>query len=339
MKHNVANDIDGWVKGILESQRRRAMPVMTYPGLALAGLTVREVTTDGAKQAACIEAVGERYDSVAALTLMDLSVEAEAFGCPVRFSDGDVPTVTAPAVRDLSEVDALAVPTIDAGRMPVYLDAARRVAARFDDRPTLGGMIGPYSLAVRLREMSHVMMEMLIEPEGLHRLLEKCTELLIAYAGAFKAAGAGGVLIAEPAAGLIGAEHCEAFSSAHIRRIVEAVQDARFAVVLHNCGNTAALVGSMAGTGARGLHFGNAVEMPAVLAQAPREVLVFGNIDPARVFRAGTAEEARGATRRLLEATAGWKNFVLSSGCDIPPGTPLENIDAFFEALEGFNGS
>lgn len=37
-----------------------------------------------------------------------------------------------------------------------------------------------------------------------------------------------------------------------------------------------------------------------------------------------------------MGACCGYKNFVISSGCDIPPATPWENIDAFFEAVNEF---
>ncbi len=39
----------------------------------------------------------------------------------------------------------------------------------------------------------------------------------------------------------------------------------------------------------------------------------------------------------LLEATAKYPNFILSTGCDVPPGIPFENITAFYSALEEFN--
>ncbi|MDP3448496.1 MAG: uroporphyrinogen decarboxylase family protein, partial [Eubacteriales bacterium] len=41
-------------------------------------------------------------------------------------------------------------------------------------------------------------------------------------------------------------------------------------------------------------------------------------------------------TSRLLGASAEHRNFVISSGCDIPPTTPWENIDAFFAAVQAF---
>ena len=36
----------------------------------------------------------------------------------------------------------------------------------------------------------------------------------------------------------------------------------------------------------------------------------------------------------LLESAAYYPNFVLSTGCDTPPGVPVENIRSFFEAVE-----
>lgn len=42
-------------------------------------------------------------------------------------------------------------------------------------------------------------------------------------------------------------------------------------------------------------------------------------------------------TWELLNKTANYKNFVLSSGCDVTPGTPVENVEAFYDTLSEFN--
>lgn len=54
----------------------------------------------------------------------------------------------------------------------------------------------------------------------------------------FKLAGSNGIIIAEPATGLLSPAQCDEFSSQYVKRIVEAVQDDYFLVILHNCGNT-----------------------------------------------------------------------------------------------------
>lgn len=327
-----------WVSEILTSEKRLVMPVMTYPGLELINKNIMDVITNGENQAECIEALARKYPSAAAVTIMDLSVESEAFGSPVRFTDHEVPAVTTPIVSDEETAEALKVPKVGAGRTNVYISAAELVASHVEDRPTFGGAIGPFSLAGRLVDMTEIMIQAMLEPDMVHIVLGKCTEFLIDYIGAIKAVGANGIILAEPAAGLLSPEMCQSFSSDYVKRIVDAVQDENFIVILHNCGNTVKLVSSMVSTGAMGLHFGNAVDMADIMPQVPAHIIAFGNIDPARTFKNGTVDEMKTLTMQLLEKTASYKNFVLSSGCDVPPETSLDNVDAFYDTLEVFNG-
>jgi uroporphyrinogen decarboxylase len=204
------------------------------------------------------------------------------------------------------------------------------------DRPLFGCVIGPFSLAGRLCDMTQIFMKLIEEPEMVHVVLEKCTRFLIDYAKAFKDAGAQGIFIAEPAAGLISPRQCQQFSSNYVKQIIASVKDENFTAVLHNCGNTRKLVPAMLDTGAHGYHFGNAVDMNDILPQIPPEILAFGNIDPSSILRNGTTDEVKTKTIELLERVSGYQNFVPSSGCDIPPGTPVKNIEAFFTALNEF---
>lgn len=326
-----------WMFGLSTSVERQAMPIMTYPGLEMAKTNVLEVVRYGEAQFKCIEALAERYPSAAAVTTMDLSVEAEAFGSPINFSQTEVPAVSERIVHDEKSVRTLKIPKVGEGRTGAYITAAKLSAKHIKDRPTFGSEIGPFSLVGRLFDMTELMVAVMLEPETIHILLEKATSFLIEYAKAFKEVGANGIIIAEPAAGLLSPVLCEDFSSKYIERIVEEVQDDYFMVILHNCGNTRNLVLSMLGTGAIAFHFGNAVDMAEIMPQIPWGRIAFGNIDPVTIFRNGTVEDVRVKTWELLEKTFSYKNFVLSSGCDIPPGTPIENIEEFFKKLEEFN--
>ena len=55
------------------------------------------------------------------------------------------------------------------------------------------------------------------------------------------------------------------------------------------------------------------------------------------MFLLGTPQQVQTRVRSLLAAMQPFPTFVLSSGCDIPPNTPLENLDAFFHALATHN--
>jgi uroporphyrinogen decarboxylase len=42
-------------------------------------------------------------------------------------------------------------------------------------------------------------------------------------------------------------------------------------------------------------------------------------------------------TASLLSAAAAHRNFVISSGCDLPPNSTLVSLDAFYGAVKAFN--
>jgi uroporphyrinogen decarboxylase len=266
-------------------------------------------------------------------------VEAEAFGAEIAFSDEAVPAVVGHLLSQVEDIYSLQVPSLSAGRIPQYLKANLLAAREINDRPLLGGCIGPFSLAGRLYDMSEMMVLIYENPEAAHQLLSKCTDFIGKYCLALKQTGANGVVMAEPAAGLLSNDDCRTFSSPYVRRIVERVQDDDFAVVLHNCGNTGQCTEAMVSTGAAAYHFGNKCRMEEVIGEVPSTALAMGNIDPVSVFKDGTLELMRQTVHDLLDKMQAYPNFVLSSGCDTPPHTPIAQIDTFFETLEQWNAS
>ena len=328
-----------WMADVIRQKEVTAIPVMTHPGIEQNGQTVSEAVKDGRLQAEAVVALARKYPSAAACTIMDLTVEAEAFGAEIAFSDEAVPAVVGHLLSQVEDIYSLQVPSLSAGRIPQYLKANLLAAREINDRPLLGGSIGPFSLAGRLYDMSEMMVLIYENPEAAHQLLSKCTDFIGKYCLALKQTGANGVVMAEPAAGLLSNDDCRTFSSLYVRRIVERVQDDDFAVVLHNCGNTGQCTEAMVSTGAAAYHFGNKCRMEEVIGEVPSTALAMGNIDPVSVFKDGTPELMHQTVHDLLDKMQAYPNFVLSSGCDTPPHTPIAQIDTFFETLEQWNVS
>jgi uroporphyrinogen decarboxylase len=143
--------------------------------------------------------------------------------------------------------------------------------------------------------------------------------------------------MAEPLAGVLSPDLAEEFSCNYVKKIIDAVQTDEFIVVYHNCGNaTVSMTDKLAAMGASAYHFGNAVQMEEILKKMPGSVPCLGNVDPAGQFRNGTPESIRKATLDVMEKCAKNPNYVISSGCDVPPASKWENIDAFFAAVDDF---
>ena len=331
-------DMYNWIDRVINSDKK-PLPLLCYPATNFLYITVKELVDSSSQQAVGMRLIADHYDMLASVSYMDLSVEAEAFGSKVRIDANEVPTVLGAIVEEAEDADALAVPAVGTGRTGLYIDAIAKAAKLITDRPIFAGCIGPFSLAGRLIGMSEIMYACYDDPDMVKTVLEKVTAFITEYARGFKAAGASGLVIAEPAAGILSAQMCAEFSAPYCKAIVDAVQDESFGVIYHNCGNAAALMlPEILSCGAIGYHFGDAVNMAEICPKMPADVLVMGNVSPSQTFRAGNPDKMRSETLAVMEACCKYPNFVISSGCDIPPATPWENIDAFFAAVSEFYG-
>lgn len=331
-------DIIKWLNELARGEKKGAIPLLTFPAASLTGASILETVRSAELQAQAMAALAQRTPSAAAVSFMDLSVEAECFGAQIAFHEDKIPEVKGITVSGSAQALSLEVPAVGSARSGVYIEAVRLALERIKDRPVLAGVIGPFSLAARLMDVTEIMMECYDDPDTVHTVLEKTCGFIISYCKAYKEIGAHGVVLAEPVAGLLSPALVREFSEPYVKRIVSEVQDNGFAVIYHNCGdNLPRILDSVLETGATAYHFGNAVDMEQILRALPEGVIAMGNIDPVRAFCEESAEYMYCETKKLLQRCAPLGSFVLSSGCDVPHGAKWENIDAFYRALKDFN--
>lgn len=336
----MARNMYKWVEDVIASKDKKALPVLSFPSIQKMGITVNDIVKDPDKQAEGIRIIADSFDTAAAVSYMDLSVEAEAFGSTIRFSDEDVPTVIGSIISTMEEAEELKVPEVGAGRTGANIESMRKAREMVTDRPLFAGVIGPFSLAGRLMDVSEAMIYCYDDPDMVHEVLGKVTDFLIAYCNAYKETGIDGVVVAEPLAGLLSEDLAEEFSAEYMKKIVQEVQTENFLVVYHNCGNsTIRTINTIVNNGCRLFHFGNAINMAEMMSHIPANCIAMGNVDPASEFRNGTPDSIYKATTEVLKECSKFDNFVISSGCDIPPTSPWENIEAFFKAVSDFKAS
>ncbi len=317
---------------VMQYPGRLAMPIGVYAGLEMTGASVRQAVSDPAAQSDAVLALHEHFHTAILLTAMDLSAEAETFGCTIRMSDEEIPTVIGRLATSAEEIAALPAPQPGDLRTAVHLESARRLVAS-GKAPVLGGLIGPFSLAGRIFGVSEALEMTASDPDLILGLLEKVTDFLIAYTRAFCETGAMGVIMAEPAAGLLSPRGLARFSAPFVKRITETVQTENFSLLLHNCGAKIAHLPKVLESGASLYHFGAPMDILAALQQVDGKAILAGNLDPTSIFHQGTPESVYANTLALAKAVKPYPNFIMSSGCDLPPGTPVRNLEAFYQAI------
>lgn len=315
------------------NNKAKTIPILSFPSTQLLGITVKELLESPEMQVKGMKAIADRCDIGASLNMMDLSVEAEAFGAEIVYYDHDVPTVRKGIIDDIFDAESIVVPPVGTGRTAVCIEGIRQAKREITDIPVFCGVIGPYSLAGRLFDMTELMMECYDSPDEVKILLSKATEFIISYIKEFKKAGADGVIMAEPAAGLLSPKLNAEFSAPFVKEIFESVNDESFIICYHNCGDA---IGDMTNEigeyGADIYHFGNAVPLSKMLPEMPEDTIVMGNIDPI-LFATATPDKIKDSVKALCDEYKPYPNFMISSGCDIPALAKWENIDAYFEAV------
>jgi len=327
-----------FAKFVHEFPGRLAMPLCAYSGLEITGESVEDLVSVPGSQFKSIMALSDRYGTPVLMTAIDTTVEAEAYGCEVKIPAREAPSVVGRLVTSANDIGTLADPVPGDARTRVPLETAWRLTAEVGEGvPVIGTMLGPFALATRLFGLNEALAATSSEPETIEALLDIVTGFLCRYALEFRETGAWGVLVAEAAAGKLPPEGLARFSAPFVKRIVKAVETTDFAVIVHNCHASNEHLEAMLESGAGLYHVGPGLDVAGALARVPPEVILCGNVDAVSIFQKGQAQVAAEVTRALLEATRPYKNFVISSGCDIPPGSPLANLNAFFRAVGEFN--
>lgn len=325
-------------QNICNKKIRCALPILSFPAIQPLSVNVNETLHSAELQAKVMEVIAQQTDTIAAVSLMDLSLEAEAFGARIIFHEDEVPSITGQLITSEEDADKLLVPDLSSGRIPLTIEAIRQAKEKITDKPVLAGIIGPFSLAGRLMDVTEIMYSCYDEPELVHNVLQKASMFLKTYTNALKNAGADGIVIAEPLCGVLSPDMAEEFSCPYVKDIIESSQTDEFAVIYHNCGNTVPhMLTQLYQMNATAYHFGNAVDMKQILQDSPSDIILMGNLDPVSCFTEGSPEQMKTATKELLEQCGHYNNFILSSGCDIPYTASWKNINAFYEALEEYN--
>ncbi len=140
------------------------------------------------------------------------------------------------------------------------------------------------------------------------------------------------MVIAEPSSSLISAEQYRKFSKPYLEKLIgEVGLDA----VLHICGRSGHLIREMVETKARAISIDQNVPLGLAINSVPKDVLVFGNYPPSNLIfeNIKTIEEN---VRKMVEDVKDRRNYVASTGCDVPSSAPIESVKAFIESCKKF---
>ncbi|MCD6576852.1 MAG: uroporphyrinogen decarboxylase family protein [Anaerolineaceae bacterium] len=326
------------IDSIKNNNNKKALVFGTNIGAEILKIPSVEIYTDINAQIDAIISFDERFDADFLITAMDLSVEAECFGSDIVFPENGAPQVGNRLVASLSEIERLDVPPVGDYRSKSFFEITEKLLSQDLNKPVIGGIIGPFSLAGRLFGVKEMFQLVLDNELSALSLISKCNQFVIEFARAYQQVGCQGVVISEPSAGLMSPVALSKFSSMFIKKLIRELDSPTFRVIYHNCGARVVHLDSIFETEASIFHFGEPMDILAALQRNKGNRIISGNLDPVNVFLADKKEFVIKKTTALIHAANNDSSFLIAPGCDLPAETPLENMDAFYSVVHSQQG-
>ncbi len=308
------------------------VPLLGFPGIHTTQSTIKQNVFNHGIHFQSILGLAERFQPDVLFPMMDLTLEANALGAPVRYDLMAPPSVDGHLINSEEDLERIYIVDITHdGRINAFLETMR-LMARYINLTPAGYVIGPYTLASQLMGASSAAKAVIRNKDFLHKVLVFSTHVISLYVKELEHAGAQMICVLEPSSMLLSPGQFAEFSGQYLNEIYSGFD---VNPILHICGDTTHLIEAMVRTGAQGLSLDSMVDFPAIISKVPENVVLIGNINPVEILMQGTSQEVYEATARLLDEMRGHRNFILSTGCDLPEDTPFANLDAFMSAGMG----
>ena len=269
----------------------------------------------------------------AVILFSDIFIPVLGMGVDLDFRPGPViaaPIRTRDAVEKLAQTDPRA-------SVPYVFEILRRLRAELaaESVPLLGFAGAPFTLAAYLvegkgsKDFGALKRLMYREPDVLRALLDRLTEMTVAYLNAQIEAGAQAVQLFDTWAGLLSVRDYREWILPTHRAIAERLQRDRAPLILYVNGG-AHVLDAMIESGADVLSLDWRVDLAEAARRVGKRASVQGNLDPCAL----AAEPARIAAwvRELRDAGRAARGHVLNLGHGCLPETPVDGVRAFTDA-------
>ncbi|MBW1999254.1 MAG: uroporphyrinogen decarboxylase family protein [Deltaproteobacteria bacterium] len=260
----------------------------------------------------------------------------EAFGCRVRYArTGPIVDQLAFKLESMEDLEEFPAPDPKGtGRLPMVLELVGRLNSYGNGEIlVLGAFEGAFTSATRIIEADQVMRMVIKRPHVLHGLLDRINDFLIGFGHALIESGANALFIPEPSASASMISR-DMFRRFVLPRLQVLVNKFEVPCILHMCGDTSPMLREMKDTGFHVLSLDQCMDLEKSRDLA-RGVAIGGNVDPVNSLFLGTRDQVREDTLGSLRK-AGTAQFVLMSGCGVPPGAPVENLKVMVETAKEF---
>ena len=311
------------------------VPWVPYTGVqigTLKGYKADELLQDGSKLLECLVEAKKQYSPDGMPVVFDLQIEAEILGCDLLWAEDSPPTVKSHPLSETTEIPKK-IPGKNEGRIGLVLEVMKKFRAQAPDLGLYGLVCGPFTLASHLRS-TNIFMDMYDDPDYVHELLEYCADVALAISGYYADAGMDVIGLVDPLISQISPDTFEEFMAGPYSRVFESLKKRGVKTSFFVCGDATKNLENMCKTGPDCLSIDENIDLVGAKKITDKyNTVISGNIQLTVCMLLGNQLDNQKSALEKIDAM-GTKNFILAPGCDMPYGTPVENVVGIGQAVQ-----
>lgn len=273
----------------------------------------------------------------AAILFSDILVIPQVMGLEVQLVEKKGPYLPE-TIRSKASLDKLIVDGA-AEKLQYVYDAVKLTKKELNNRVPLIGFAGaPFTILCYMVEgqgsktFSKAKQFCFSEPELAHQLLNKITDVTIAYLKGKVAAGADVIQVFDSWSGLLSPSDFKQFAQPYLERISDALSE-EVPVILFPKGSWYALE-ELANSSASAIGIDWCLTPSQARKLTGNKVTLQGNFDPSKLLM--PIPEIEKATRKMIEEF-GTQRYIANLGHGITPDVPVDHAKAFVNAVKEYS--
>ncbi len=304
------------------------VPFCGVHGGKLIGRTATEYLRDAELIIKGIDKAVELYRPDGLPVVFDLQIEAEILGCKLHWSDENPPAVVSHPLSDGSRrLEDLRIPQKGDGRLPLVMEATKRIRAKYPDIALYGLVTGPFTLALHLLG-TDIFMGMFDRPGEIKKILSFCADVGKAVSEMYAGNGCDIVAVVDPMTSQIGPEQFIEFCSEPSIAIFDHVRKLGVKGSFFVCGHAQKNIAAMCDCHCDNISIDENIPLDYVKTICLAKKVSFGgNMRLTTVMLLGKPDDNRLNALECMQV-GGYEGFILAPGCDMPYATPEKNVMA-----------
>jgi MtaA/CmuA family methyltransferase len=308
-------------------------PIIMRWAAKYAGIKYRDFCLDPTSKCRAMSLCAKDFDIDWVTVMSDPWAEASAFGLKIKYPENDLPVDIEGHMPDAeSASDLKPYNPLQNSRCLNRIAEIKEFRKKSGNELFIVGWVeGPVAEYVNLRRAINASYDFCINPDSVEKTMDIIVESAMEFIFLQIKAGAHCIGIGDAFCSQIGPELYYTFAFNRQKVMVDHIHSWGAKAKLHICGNTTSILPGMIATGADIIDIDHLVPSISdyVSLLGPQQVFS-GKSDPVRIIQDGTPTIIRESVSEDFLSASG--RCITSAGCEITPGTTIENMEAFRRA-------